>query len=369
MLAESVQNIRDLGLFETVESRLEAIDGSQSYQLHISLKEKFYLIPLPRLGLNSDGETSYGASLEWDNIAGLNQRVKFVWERRQLQDESLGEREVFRLNYDYPRIRGSLWNGGFFTNNTRVPVEETPEDGGRTYVSKTQRHGISLGRQLSPNGQTKGWFIEGSAFYLFDDNEPRTSVPELAGGSTWAMSFGARYENRQLFTYTEQGVQFEIGLELSLPIANPDFAYNRLAGEWRYVTPGLAGKDHHSVIYRAGFGIFNGGIPEQTGFSNRSGNLRGLKKGEIEGNALVFGSVEYLLPVHRKTPSLRYGLFLDVAVFGRDYTEACACDLQYSVGAVLVWRPRKLVKVELRGEYGYNINQKSSRPGGGLTRF
>lgn len=366
-LSESIQNIRDLGLFESVVSELEAVESG--FRLKVTIDEKFYVIPLPRLGLNSDGETSYGASLEWDNIAGLNQRIKLVWERRQLQDESLGEREIFRFNYEYPRIAGSLWNGGFFTDNSRVPVEETPEEGGRNYISKTHRHGVSLGRQLSARGQTKGWFIDSSLFYLQDDNEPRAQVPELEGGSTWAVSFGGRYEDRHLYTYTEEGVQFNVGLEISLPVANPDFSYNRFIASWRYVAPGFKKTQHHSVIYRAGLGVFNGGIPEQVGFTNSSSNLRGLKKGEVEGNTLVYGSLEYLLPVSTKYPSWRYGMFLDMAVFADDYTNICLCETQYSVGAVLVWRPRKLVKVELRGEYGYNINNSSSRPGGGLDRF
>lgn len=366
-LAESVQSIRDLGLFESVVPEL--IAGEDGYLLRITVDEKFYIIPLPRIGLNSDGETSYGASIEWDNIAGLNQRAKFVWERRQLRDAELGEKEVLRLHYDYPRVAGSLWNAGFFTRRSRVPVEESLEDGGRKYVEEDERHGISIGRQLSKFGQTKGWFVSGSLFYLLKDNTPRSAVPELAGGTTWAMSIGANYQDRRLLTYTEEGVQYGFNFEVSLPVGSPDFSYNILSADWRLVTPGFKEGGHHSVIYRAGAGIFNGGINEQFGFSNSSGNLRGLKKGELEGNALLYGSVEYLLPIHRNVPTWRYGAFVDVALFADSHTQLCACNSTYSVGVALVWRPKKLVKVELRGEYGYNADTKTSRAGGGLSRF
>ncbi len=368
VLADSVQGIRDLGLFESVVPSLEAQAG-ETYVLTITLEEKFYIIPLPRLGLNSDGETSYGASIEWDNIAGLNQRAKFVWERRQLSDAELGEKEVLRFQYDYPRVAGSLWNLGFFTRRSRVPVEESPADGGRRYVEHDERHGINIGRQLSSVGQTKGWFVDGSLFYLLADNTPHSQVPELAGGSTWAASLGVNYQDRRLLTYSEEGLQYGLNVEISLPLGSPDFSYNRVSADWRLVTAGFKDGAHHSVIYRAGAGIFNGGIPEQLGFSNSSGNLRGLKKGELEGNALLYGSLEYLLPIHRKAPSWRYGAFIDWALFAESHTQLCACDSTYSVGVALVWRPKRLVKVELRGEYGYNVDTQSARAGGGLTRF
>ena len=364
-LADSVQNIRDLGLFESTTPVL--IASAEGYRLQITVDEKFYIIPLPRLGLNSDGETSYGASLEWDNIAGLNQRVKLVWERKQLQDATLGEREIFRLNYDYPRVAGSLWNAGFFTNNSRVPVEETPAEGGRSYISETQKHGISLGRQLSEQGQTKGWFINTELFYLLEDNQPHSTVPELAGGSTWVVGFGAEYRDRHLYSYSEEGVTYGFSGEISLPLNNADFSYNRVDWNWRRVMAGAG--THHSFIYRFGGGIYNGGIPERVGFGNNSDSLRGLKKGDLEGNGLLHASIEYLLPIHQNIPSWRYGAFVDVAWFAGDYTEFCACDGSYSVGLALVWRPRKLVKVELRGEAGYNLDGKSVRGGGGLTRY
>lgn len=366
-LAKSVQSIRDLGLFESVVPEL--VETEQGYVLRITIDEKFYIIPLPRLGLNSDGETSYGASLEWDNIGGYNQRLKFVWERKQLQDAKLGEREVLRLQYDYPRVAGTLWNGGFFTRNERVPVKEAPADGGREYLSENQRHGISVGRQLSKRGQTQGWFMDGQFFYLLEDNTPHSLVPELAGGSTWAIGLGANYQDRHLRTYTEEGVSYGISGEISVPIGSPDFSYNRISFDWRMVSSGFEAISHDSFIYRAGAGIYNGGIEGLFAFGNNSDNLRGLKKGELEGNAVLYASAEYLLPVHHSFPSWRYGGFVDVAMFADDYTNFCACDLTYSVGLALVWRPRKLVKVELRAEYGHNVDSKTSRAGGGLTRF
>lgn len=366
-LSESLQAIRDLGLFESVVPEL--VPAGDTYTLKITIDEKFYIIPLPRLGLNSDGETSYGASVEWDNLAGLNQRIKFVWERKQLQNEDLGERQVLRLQYDYPRVAGSLWNAGFFTRSSEVPVDEAPEDGGRQYNEISQRHGLRLGRQLSEQGQTHGWFVDGELFYLLEDRTPNDSVPELQGGSTWALGFAANFRDTRLLTYTDEGVQYGLSVELSIPVGNPDYSYNLIGLDWRLVTPGFNPSNHHSMIYRAGLGIYNGGIPEQQVFGNNSNTLRGLSKGELEGNAQLYGSLEYLLPINSAWPTWRYGVFVDAAVFADDYTQICLCDISYSVGIALAWRPRKLVKVELRGEYGYNLDSKTSRPGGGLTRY
>lgn len=366
-LAESIQNIRDLGLFESTTANLVPSPDADGHVLQITLDEKFYIIPLPRIGLNSDGETSYGASLEWDNVAGLNQRIKFVWERKQLSDASLGEREIYRLNYDYPRVAGSLWNAGLFTHNSRVPVEETPAEGGRTYIAERQQHGVRVGRQLSERGQTKGWFVDTELFYLLEDNTPHSAVPELAGGSTWAVGFGANYRDRHLYSYSEEGITYGFSTELSLKLGSPDFSYNRVDWNWRRVKAGAGA--HHSFIYRFGGGFYNGGIPEYQAYGNNSNSLRGLRKGELEGNAVLFASAEYLLPIHPDIPAWRYGAFLDVAAFADGYTEFCMCNASYSVGLALVWRPRKLVKVELRGEAGYNLDAKSVRGGGGLTRY
>lgn len=57
-IERSRQAIMNLGLFKSVRADLQ--DGPEGKVLHISVEEKLYILPLPRLDAKPDGSYSYG---------------------------------------------------------------------------------------------------------------------------------------------------------------------------------------------------------------------------------------------------------------------------------------------------------------------
>ena len=78
-LERNRQAVMDLGLFRKVEVQSNSnADGTVA--LVFRMKEKRYLLPLPRIDTNSDGDVSYGAQLRWSNVGGRNHRLNLTVE-------------------------------------------------------------------------------------------------------------------------------------------------------------------------------------------------------------------------------------------------------------------------------------------------
>lgn len=102
-LADTRQAIQDLGLFRRVVVE-EVVEGDQVL-LVVAVREKRYLLPIPRLDGNSDGDYSYGAQLRWSNLWGLNHRMVAYVEQGEINSEADRDRErSARVSYTAPYI-------------------------------------------------------------------------------------------------------------------------------------------------------------------------------------------------------------------------------------------------------------------------
>jgi len=71
-IEQSRQAIMDLELFKSVKAELLAAPPGPVLQ--ITVDEKIYFLPIPKLNRSDDG-VGYGAQLRFDNLAGLNQKL------------------------------------------------------------------------------------------------------------------------------------------------------------------------------------------------------------------------------------------------------------------------------------------------------
>ncbi|MCB1757785.1 MAG: hypothetical protein KDJ38_19860, partial [Gammaproteobacteria bacterium] len=106
-ISESRQNIMDLGIFSSVSVSLTRYTGR--LVLRFDVKEKHFVLPIPRLSRTSSGEIRLGGQLRMDNVAGLNHRLKLTSER-QAEDDGAG-RKGFEHNFEYeiPRIQNTRY--------------------------------------------------------------------------------------------------------------------------------------------------------------------------------------------------------------------------------------------------------------------
>ena len=114
----SRQSIQNLGLFKMVWARAE--EGEDGVIVTFTVTEKWYILPIPNLSRNTDGDVSYGGELTWDNVLGLNQTAKLEVEQ---EDQADGETEQsLELEYGIPKIPGTVYGFGTAIERTRTLV-------------------------------------------------------------------------------------------------------------------------------------------------------------------------------------------------------------------------------------------------------
>ena len=90
-IEESRQAIQDLGLFREVE--IIALPADGAVDLLVRVREKRYVLPLPRIDASSDEDYSYGAQLRWNNVLGRNHTLNLHAETGLYPNDRLRERE------------------------------------------------------------------------------------------------------------------------------------------------------------------------------------------------------------------------------------------------------------------------------------
>ena len=91
----SRQSVLDLGLFRAVQ--IDSVPNGDAVTLVVHLREKRFLLILPRLDTSSDKDTSVGAQLRWSNVAGRNHRLAVTAQEGKFPNDSRRERELLRF--------------------------------------------------------------------------------------------------------------------------------------------------------------------------------------------------------------------------------------------------------------------------------
>ena len=131
----SRQSIMDLGLFKRVSADLEA-RGGKGKSLIITVIEKRYLLILPRLSRSGDGDWSYGAKFQWDNLYGKNRRLQFGYRRKDLKNSDIEQEDRLELEYYLPRLWGSQFNLEYVLRSEDIEIDETRDELSGRYEQK-----------------------------------------------------------------------------------------------------------------------------------------------------------------------------------------------------------------------------------------
>ena len=127
-MIESRQSIKNLGLFKMVWVHAER--GKQGAIVTFAVSEKWYILPLPTLSRNSDGDISFGGELTWENTFGLNHRFNFEIEQ---QNQADGDTEQsVSLDYRIPKIFGTRYGLSAGLSRQRTLQDAVDEDANTT---------------------------------------------------------------------------------------------------------------------------------------------------------------------------------------------------------------------------------------------
>lgn len=361
----SRQSIQDLGLFKSVTAALEPVDGGQ--RLRITVDEKFYLLPLPRLDFNSDRELSFGGKLDWSNVSGLNHDLELVVEQGENAEDDLGDERVYQLVYDAPFVIGSHYDLRFAASHVTTPVTDTVNGVDLTADEREMDFSLGLFRQLGTRRFGKGWRVGGALNWRSREFVEDPAPPSR--GTVTSVTAAADYRDLRDLLFSRRGYAFGIRYETTVDEAGSDFDFSVLTVDGQWTMP-IGSAPHQTIGVVGQVGSFHGGSPNrrEPQFDLGGGaNLRGFDKAEFQGDAIWFGSLEYQRPVFG-TQALRGLVIMDVGAVYDDWGAVTASDIQVDAGIGIRWRIQAFVDLTFEVGMAWPLTAGGSEPFFGKVR-
>lgn len=359
-IEKSRQAIMNLGLFKTVAAEVSQEEGANV--LLITVDERFYILPLPLLDVRlEEKEYSYGMELRYDNLMGLNQRLKLTYEHKNSADNGVPMRKESEFSYSYPRIDGSLNN---LSVNAKVIREELEEQEDETVVGSYRRDSRSLGfrvsRWLNPQAISQGWLLGGGMAVAQQVFSRKTGTAEGHENSqALEVNSGLDYSAIQEFPYHREGSAYGYGLSLALPAIGSDFSYNR--HRFYHRNYHALERVDANVNTQLKLGLANGTSFGSPAFGLGGGSsLRGYESDVVTGNAMLQINAEYHhhLSGYRQ---LRGVVFVDAGNAWPGVMEVDLGRLLSSVGLGMRWRVQSFVDLTLRADVAYAVDTAETK--------
>lgn len=362
----SRQAIMNLGIFKDVRAELEPVDGRSV--LTIAVVEKRYLLPLPRLNRNADGDISYGAQLRWDNAFGRNQQLKTTYEDTKAASGDASESSEISAEFSWPRVNGSPYGMTFGTRWEQRLVDANREGfPGTVYDLDTKSVGVGVSRLLKTGGPSVGWSVNTGLNWsrnLFENLGP---IPASLHASRQQVGWhlGGGFSDVRDYLYSRAGEEYGYGLDLGVPALGSDtfyYLHNIYLRKYTLVTE----RPHVNLDYQLKFGL--GSVEESNGLGyfalGGASTLRGYRRDSINGNVFILGNIEYRQPLFG-IKELRGVAFFDAGNAYISGSDINLMDLKTSIGIGLRYNVTTFVKVQLRLDYGYALNSGDSKAYGG----
>ncbi|HBR97601.1 MAG TPA: hypothetical protein DD979_09535 [Gammaproteobacteria bacterium] len=354
---QSRQNMMDLGLFSAVQASLTRY--SDRLVLQFTVREKYFILPIPRLSRTSDGEIRLGGQLRIDNFSGRNHKLKITSERHA-EDDGAG-RKGFEHSFEYvvPRFSGSRF--GMHVRLQRMDKQFELKRDGEVY-GESNRLGdlaeVTLIRRRDKGAGSQGWLSKmGFRYERRGHDLSEGDLGPFEEGRNLTVAAGVVRNEVHLEKYRRRGFTLGGTATFGLRVLGADYKYQSLDLFYRGYKPLTDRKRLTNVNYNIELGYTNGTPFGERAYSIGGGeSLRGLPTREIDGDVKMLVNLEYL-EAFEKYPALRWVLFWDVAnVFPRwDFKPVYT---ENGLGAGLRWKIVSFVRVDLRFDYAVSLSER-----------
>jgi outer membrane protein assembly factor BamA len=353
LVERSRQAVLDLGIFKRVELRQEPLEDG--VRLVFIVRERFYVIPFPRLDANSEGQYAYGAQVRWSNLWGLNHNTRILWEQRDRQEKGVGQEQTFAGTYVAPFVMDTRFSLGLGAAYTAQPVERM--DGGGEFEEQFTSASFLLSRSLSSGPASQGWSVGGGL--LWQDQQTSGALAEPAYGMATALVGSVGYRDLHYLVYSESGVSFGMRVETAVEGAGSDYDYNRMVAGWKkYMQIGET--PHQTLHLFADGGALAGGPPDYDAFSLGGASLlRGYDREFVEGDAFYRLAVEYARPIYWRW--LRGVVILEAGNAFQDPGDFSLDKVYTSLGLGLRIRLSNFVDFEVEIGWAFPLNGGNAR--------
>ncbi|AOU97011.1 hypothetical protein BI364_02430 [Acidihalobacter yilgarnensis] len=351
----SRQAIMNLGLFVRVQDRVSPMPDGRVAVI-FTVKEKTYTWVLPRLGRTADGDISYGGQLEFDNVFGLDQRLKLIAEQKQIAGGGTSDQQS--VEYAAARLPGSAY--GFSAKLGATEQREllyAPDGAEGVYRNRVSTLNVSLTRWLNRDGLNSGWSTGlglgvSEIGYRYLSGRPGLA----ASGREVGVNTNIGYTRVRLGRYGyRQGVEYGLSLGAGGRLIGSHYSQLGVGGYYRRYRRSEGGAENLNYQLRFGFSSRTSSLgPAYT--LGGADTLRGYVRDSLEGNAYVLANVEYLHPMFGR-PLLRGVLFTDLGnAWYRGDSAPWRLDPAFGVG--VRWHIDWLVNVDLRVDMAYAVGQR-----------
>lgn len=353
LIEQSRQAIMDLGLFKSVRADLSQ-EGDRTILL-ISVKEKYYVLPIPKLNRDADNKFTLGAQLRMDNLAGLNQRLRLTYEAEKV-DSADTNSKTSRLEYSYPRLRGSPYGLDINASRTRVPTQSTDNGTPVNYTTEVSSAGVSINRWLRQDFPGIGWRAGTGLIWQQQIQRVSAGMPQnLQEGRGVAFTALVEYTHVHDYLYSRGGTVYGYTGVFGAPWLGSDSDYTQHQLYFRGYYPVFTWP-HSTFDVQFKLGLANDTLYGAQAYGlGGSNTLRGYKSGSITGNAFVLANMEYLTPFYNYYP-IRGGVFIDVGNAYANNDDLDFSGLKTSVGIGLRLKLKSFVKIDLRIDYAYAVD-------------
>ncbi len=337
----SRQAILDLGLFRDVAIASEP--GENGVTLVVTLDEKWYVLPVPRLDASSDRDVSYGAELRWNNVMGRNHTLEVYAERSEFEEERDREDERHvELSYDAPY----LFDTPYALHLELEHLERGALDReGRGYDETFRRAEVLATRDFTRGRPRRGWTL-GAGLYRDDQTTSGAFAPPSDGVALAAVGT-ARYDDLRFHVYSETGRRLRLRAEIASDAFASDYDYSRTQASY-FASRAFGEIEHQTLHFLAGAGVATDGPRSRNTYSlGGSGALRGYGSDFLEGDAFYYVAAEYLRPI--RWDWLRLVVLAELGGADRNVFDSSNADLSpyASIGLGVRIRLVKFVDVEL----------------------
>ncbi len=350
----SRQAVMDLGLFKSVN--LVVSQGTYGQVLTVTVKEKYYLFPIPRFRRSADGDISYGAQLRMDNVAGLNHKLRLTYKTAKNCCELAGREDSIDLSYLVPRILGTHFGLNFGTRYAVAPID-AEFDGlvlGR-YEKVMRGLNVSLRRWLSHRGATAGWSVSAGWFWRVHGYELLSGEPGFyETARSVGLSGRISYERIHDYLYSREGTEYGYLLTLGLNFLGADHSYSANSFYYRrYWRVGTRPHQNLNIQLETAFSGNRPVLSDDAFAIGGSDSLRGYEKNSLAGASYFNVNIEYLSPIFRSR-AFRGVLFVDVGNAYEDNRMIDLSDLETGGGVGFRYRVKSLVNMHLRVDVAYS---------------
>ena len=299
-IERSRQGIQDLGLFESVRTQL--LPRSDGVVLVVFVKEKFYLIPAPRVDWNSNNQYAYGLQLSWNNVWGLNNtlRAKVFKSNKESGGAQVGQRgtsSVETLDYDAPFAFNTAYALGIRTSHERTPVTDTVLPN-TTYSETRDADAVTITRFFPEGAASHGWRVGGGIGW----DDQRATLAQRQTGMTTSVVLDAAYQDLHFNIYSDEGVVYSARFQAAHQGLLSDYDYNSFVAA--YTRAWYVGdRPHQNFVLIANAGTYDGGpssalAPGRFQFALGGARMmRGYRPDFAAGDTYYYCSQEFLTPV------------------------------------------------------------------------